>query len=100
MFACDLSLVSEVFVHKNKDGGDDTEKTTETKHDKVSYSFRERGLSSKEGFLSLVDGEGWEFHFEFRHLHFLEKIFLGDCKGDSKIMKAIREKELGGSTFG
>jgi hypothetical protein len=87
MFACDLSLVSEVLVQKNKDGGDDTEKKTETKHDEVSNSLRERGFSSKEGFLSLVDGEGWKFFIiEFLHLHFLEKIFLNDCKGDSKIM--------------
>ena len=59
MFTGDLSLVSEILVQKNEDGGYDTEKSTKTKHDEVSNSNRERGLSAKEGFLSLVFEEGW-----------------------------------------
>ena len=74
MFTGDLSLVSEILVQKNKNGGDDTEKSTKTKHDEVSNSLRERGLSSKEGFFSLVYEEGWEFVIEFRHFCFYKKI--------------------------
>jgi hypothetical protein len=74
MFTGDLSLVSEILVQKNEDGGDDTEKSTKTKHDEVSNSHRERGLISKEGCLSLVFEERWEEVIEFRHFCFFEKI--------------------------
>jgi hypothetical protein len=67
MFTGDLSLVSEILVQKNEDGGDNAEKTTKTKHDEVSNSLREGGLSFKEGLLSLVLEEGWGVfcHFYF-----------------------------------
>lgn len=54
----DVSLGTEVLVHQDQDGGHDTEKRSETEHDKVSNTDRKGSLSAEEGLLAGIAGKG------------------------------------------
>ena len=54
MLRCFSSLVSKVLVDVDEGGRHDTEESAETKNDKVTDTFGERGLSTEEGLLSFV----------------------------------------------
>ena len=54
----DISHLSEVLVHEDENGGDDTEESTESEDDEVADALREGRLASEEGVLELVVREG------------------------------------------
>ena len=59
MFGGDFTFGTKILIQKDEDGSDDTEECTETQNDKVSYTFREWWITTKEGILSIVTEEGW-----------------------------------------
>lgn len=54
MLTSDVTVVAEILVQKNQNRGQDTEKSTESKNNKVTNTFRQRRLASKEGFSAKV----------------------------------------------
>ena len=54
MLTGDISCCTEVLVHVDDKGGEDTEKYAETEHDEVTNAHREGRLTAEERFLSLV----------------------------------------------
>ena len=68
MFRSDVSLGTKESVDVDNDGGQDTEKETETKHNGVSDPNAQWSFTSKEGFLSgIAEERGFVFGMKLAH---------------------------------
>ena len=56
-----VTVHTEILVHVDQDGGENTEKGTETKDDKVTNTLGKRRFSSEEGVLACILGKGRDF---------------------------------------